>query len=192
MSAASYELKPGVSWLAVTPSVVRYLWALGDEWAAQDPKQEMERFAFWLGAEHPIYQVFDKRLPHTVEPYAWYVRVPDLPGFLLHVAPVLEQRLESSLLAGHSGELRISFYRRGLRLAFEVGRLVDVEPWQPTPEQEGDAGFADFTFLQLLFGYRSMDELDHAFADCWASDDQSRALLEAMFPKQPSDVWAVC
>ena len=105
VSAASYEIKPGVSWLAVTPSVVRYLWALGEAWAAQDPKQEMERFAFWLGAEHPVYQVFDKRLPHTVEPYAWYVRVPDLPGFLRHVAPVLERRLENSLLAGHSGDL---------------------------------------------------------------------------------------
>ena len=98
VSAATYEIKPGVSWLAVTPSVVRYLWALGEEWAAQDPKQEMERFAFWLGAEHPVYQVFDNRLPHTVGPYAWYVRVPDLPGFLRHVAPVLERRLENSLL----------------------------------------------------------------------------------------------
>ena len=143
----------------------------------------MERFAFWLGAEHPVYQVFDKRLPHTVEPYAWYVRVPDLPGFLRHVAPVLEQRLESSPLVGHSGELKISFYRSGLRLAFEGGRLVDVEPWQPTPEQEGDAGFPDLTFLQLLFGYRSMEELDHAFADCWASGDKARPLFDALFPK---------
>jgi len=191
VSAAAYEIKPGVSWLAVTPSVVRYLWALGEEWAAQDPKQEMECFAFWLGAEHPVYQVIDKRLPHTVEPYTWYVRVPDLPGFVRHVAPVLEQRLESSPMVGHSGELKISFYRSGLRLAFEGGRLVDVEPWQPTPEQEGDAGFADLTFLQLLFGYRSMDELDHAFADCWASGYKGRPLLDALFPKCHSNIWPV-
>ena len=137
VSAAAYELKPGVSWLAVTPSVVRYLWALGEEWAAQDPKQEMERFAFWLGAEHPVYQVFDKRLPHTVAPYAWYVRVPDLPGFLRHVAPVLEQRLENSLLVGHSGELKISFYRSGLRLAFEGGRLVRSSRGSQRPKRKG-------------------------------------------------------
>lgn len=191
VSAAAYELKPGVSWLAVTPSVVRYLWALGEGWAAQDPKREMERFAFWLGAEHPVYQVFDKRLPHTVEPYAWFVRVPDLPGFLRHVAPVLEQRLGRSPLVGHSGELKISFYRSGLRLAFEDGRLVEVEPWQPTPEQEGDAGFADLTFLQLLFGYRSMEELDYAFADCWASGNKARPLLDALFPKCQSNIWPI-
>ena len=191
VGAGWYEIKKGVSWWAVTPSVVRYLWALGEEWAAQDPKQEMERFAFWLGAEHPVYQVFANRLPHTVEPYAWYVRVPDLPGFLRHVSLVLERRLENSPMAGHSGEIKISFYRSGLRLAFEDGRLVEAEPWQPTPEEEGDAGFADLTFLQLLFGYRSMEELDYAFADCWASGNKGRPLFDALFPKCHSNIWPV-
>ena len=192
VSAEFYELKSGISWLAVTPSVVRYLWALGEEWAARDPKREMERFAFWLGAEHPVYQVFANRLPHTFGPYAWFVRVPDLLGFLRHVAPVLEQRLENSLLVGHSGELKIGFYRSGLRLVFDGGRLVEVAPWQPTTEGEddpGEAGFGDLTFLQLLFGYRSMDELDYAFADCWASRNLARPLLDALFPQCHSNIW---
>jgi hypothetical protein len=191
VGADVYELKPGVSWLAVTPSVVRYLWRLGEEWAAQDPKQEMERFSFWLGAEHPAYQVLHKRLPEIHPPYAWYLRVPDLSGFLQHVAPALEQRLAVSPLVGHTGEIKISFYRNGLLLAFDAGRLATIRPWQPTPEAGGDAAFPELTFLQLLFGYRSFEELDHAFADCWASDDRARALLAALFPKQPSDVWPV-
>ena len=194
VSVASYEIKPGVSWWAVTPSVVRYVWALGEGWAARDPKREMERFAFWLGADHPVYQVFGKWLPHTVGPYAWYVRVPDLLGFLRHVAPVLERRLENSPMAGHSGEIKISFYRNGLRLVFDGGRLAEVEPWQPTPEGEGDpgdAGFGDLTFLQLLFGYRSMEELDYAFADCWASGAKGRPLFDALFPKCHSNIWPV-
>lgn len=189
--AAIYELRPGISWLAVTPSVARYLWARGEELAAQDPKQEMERFAFWLGAEHPAYDVFRNGLPHESKPYAWYLRVPDLPGFFRHIAPVLEQRLADSPLVGHTGELHISFYRSGLRLAFEGGRLAEIEPWQPTVEKGGEAAFPDLTFLQLLFGYRSLAELDAAFADCWASRDEARGLLEALFPKQPSDVWPV-
>jgi hypothetical protein len=187
-----YELQAGVSWLAATPSVVRYLWQLGEAWAAEDPKQEMERFSFELGAEHPAYQVYRQGLPLVHKPYAWYMRVPDLPGFLRHIAPTLEQRLAASPLAGHTAEIKIGFYRHGLRLVFKEGRLTTIEPWLPTPEKGGDAAFPDLTFLQLLFGYRSLEELDHAFADCWASDDQSRALLEAMFPKQPSNVWAVC
>ena len=43
-----YELEPGVSWLAVTPSVVRSLWALGETWAAQDSQQELQKFAYLL------------------------------------------------------------------------------------------------------------------------------------------------
>ncbi len=187
----AYELKPGVSWLAVTPSVVRYLWALGEQWATQDPEQEMEAFYFSLGVEHPVYRVFHNRLPHTRPAYAWYLRVPDLIGFLQHVAPVLEKRLARSPLMGHTGETKISFYRDGLQMAFEKGQLVEVKPWLPTPEKEGDAAFPELTFLHLLFGYRSLEELDYAFADCWTEDDAARALLEALFPKQASDVWAV-
>jgi GNAT superfamily N-acetyltransferase len=191
MGLAACELKPDVSWLAVTPAVVRYLWATGEGWAAQNPKQEMERFVLRLGVEHPVYQVFPGELPHWSKPYAWYLRVPDLRGFLRHLAPALERRLAGSPLVGHSGEVKISFYRSGLRLGFEAGRLAAVEPWQPTPTEDGDAGFPDLTFLQLLFGYRSLEELDHAFADCWASPDKARPLLEALFPKRPSDVWPV-
>jgi hypothetical protein len=151
----------------------------------------MEAFAFWLGAEHPAYQVFDDRLPHSIQPYAWYVRVPDLPGFVRHVAPVLEQRLAGSPLVGHTGELRISFYRRGLRFVFEKGKLASAEPWQPTIEKGGDAAFPDLSFLQLLFGYRSLEELKHALADCWTSNDESRVLLGILFPKQASNIWPV-
>ncbi|MGD2207689.1 MAG: GNAT family N-acetyltransferase, partial [Anaerolineae bacterium] len=141
IGAVVYELRPGVSWLAVTPSVVRYLWALGEEWAAGDPEQEMQTIYFSLGAEHPAYEIARDRLPHVRPPYAWYLRVPDLPGFVRCIAPALERRLAQSPLVGHSGELHISFYRSGLRLVFDAGHLTKVEPWQPTVEKGGDAAF---------------------------------------------------
>jgi hypothetical protein len=191
VGATLYELSPGTSWLAVTPAVVRYLWAVGEEWAARDPKQELEQFAFWLGAEHPAYQVFGDQLPETRQPYAWYVRVANLPRFLRHLAPVVERRLADSYLSGHTGQLHISSYRDGLQLKFENGRLTAVEPWQPTRDKQGDAAFPDLTFLQLLFGYRSLEELKRAFADCWTANSEGRALLEALFPKMPSEVWPV-
>jgi GNAT superfamily N-acetyltransferase len=191
VSVMLYELQAGVSWLAVTPSVVRYLWQMGEAWAAKEPKQEVERFSFELGAEHPVYRVCQQRLPLAHKPYAWYVRVPDLLGFLRHIAPVLEQRLAESPLAGHSAETKINFYRHGLRMSVKGGKIAAIEPWKPTPEKAGDAAFPDLTFLQLLFGYRSLEELDHAFADCWTSGDQARILLESIFPKKPSNVWAV-
>jgi hypothetical protein len=186
-----YELKAGASWLEITPPVVRYLWATGEAYARSDPKQEMVSYGFWLGANHPVYQAFESGLPHTRTPYAWYLRVPDLPGFIRHITPVLEDRLAGSIAAGHSGNLHISFYRNGLKLVFESGRLAAVEPWQPTDDKQGDAAFPDLTFLQLLFQYRSLAELKGSIVDCWTSGDTARVLLDVLFPKHPSDVWPV-
>jgi hypothetical protein len=93
--------------------------------------------------------------------------------------------------SGHSGELKIGFYRTGVQLAFEAGRLVSAGAWAPAREDEGGAAFPGLTFLQLLFGYRSLEEIRYAFPDCWTNGDEPRVLLDALFPKQPSSVWHV-
>jgi hypothetical protein len=193
MSAVLYELKDGVSWGAVTPSVVRYLYQTGQTYAALKNKEDdFAAFGFRVGEEHPVYEVMHAGLPRRHKPYAWYLRVPDLPGFVNHIAPVLEDRLARSYYCAHSGELKLTFYRQGLRLVIEAGRLATVEVWQPEPRRDsGDAAFPGLTFTQLLFGYRSLEELDHAFADCWWKNDQAYGLLNVLFPKQVSNVYPV-
>lgn len=118
-------------------------------------------------------------------PYAWYLRVADLPGFLRLVAPALERRLAASAHAGYTGELTIDLYRGGLRLAFEHGTLAAIEDWQRPVWGEGMAGFPPLVFSQALFGYRSPHELRGIYPDVWAEGD-ARALLDALFPKRPS------
>jgi hypothetical protein len=193
MAATAYELMPGISWAAVTPSVIRYLQAIHDVLQPEvGEKEEFGAFGFWLGAEHPVYQVITDKLPRVREPYAWYLRVPDLPAFLRRIIPVLDDRLANSPMSGHTGELNISFYNSGLRLVFEAGQIKQIEGWNPTPQgHSGDAAFPGLTFLQLLFGYRSLDELHYAFVDSFAGNDIARALLNCLFPKQSSNVWAV-
>ena len=189
MSAHVYEIKPGVSWAAVTPSVVRYMAATGTE-LAQQKEGQWNTFMFNLGTEHPAYHALPDRLPRTIKPLAWYVRVPDLPAFVRHVAPAIEERMADSVVAGHSSEVRLNFYRSGLILAFEDGKLVRAEPWRSQRTEEGDAGFPDLTFLQLLFGFRSLEDLEYAFPDCWVRGDEVRALLNTIFPRRPSWAWA--
>jgi len=185
-----YELKPGASWLAVTPAVIRYLWAAGQEHAARDGK-ELEAFGFWLSRDHPAYHAAADRLPHARKPYGWQIRVPDLPGFLRHIAPALERSLAASPAAGHTCEFKVSFYDSGLRLALDRGRLAAVEPWQPAPKEEDDAWFPRGTFLQLMFGYHSLQELRETYAECWVAGDEVREVLAGLFPKQGSDTWPV-
>ncbi|MBN2550046.1 MAG: GNAT family N-acetyltransferase [Anaerolineales bacterium] len=191
--ASAYELIPGISWAAATPSVIRYLFAAGKALAEQEGKgADFGSFAFWLGEEHPVYAVLQNTLARKRKPYAWYVRLPEVADFIRHIAPVLNQRLAASSYSGHTGELKITFYQSGLLLGFEDGMLVKAEPWKPTPVgHSGDAGFPGLTFLQLLFGYRSYEELNYAFADCWWDHELALGLLSALFPKHSSDIWPV-
>jgi hypothetical protein len=185
-----FELKRGISWLQAVPSVLRGMKAVGEALAARQNKT-LTDLHFCLGEEHPFCRITPTRLPDLQRAYAWYLRVPDLPGFLRHIAPALERRLARSVAAGHTGELKLNFYREGLRLAFEGGRLATIEPWAPERAEDGSAGFPGQTFLQILFGYRSLDALRNAFPDCWCDGDDARTLLEALFPKQRSVFWPV-
>jgi hypothetical protein len=187
---AFIELKPGISWLPVIPPLLRCLKATGEAFAARDGKP-FDALSFWMGSEHPLCQVAQDRLPHVRRPYAWYLRVPDLPRFVRHTAPALEARLARSFAVGHTGELKLDFYRDGLRLVFEGGKLIAAEKWTATREDGGSAGFPGLTFLQLLFGYRTLAELQAAFADCWVDGDDARALVNALFPRQTSMFWPV-
>ena len=122
LSVISYELETGNSWLAVTPSVVRYLWQQGQEYANRD-HLTCNMFGFMLGLTHPAYEALGESLPGVRAPYAWYMRVPDLPAFIGHIQPALEKRLDESIAAGYSGELKISFYRDGFRLSIRRRRV---------------------------------------------------------------------
>jgi hypothetical protein len=193
LAVTFYELKAGVPWLEPTCSLIRYLEKTAKTYASEEKDgPDYGAFAFWLGTDHHVYQVVSDRLPQVRQPYAWYTRIPDLPDFVTHIKPVLEYRLAQSPMSGYSGELKITFYRDGLRLVFEVGGIAGVESWEPTPvAHSGDAAFPGLTFLQLLLGYRSVEELQYAFADCRIDGDQARALLNILFPKQASNVWPV-
>jgi Acetyltransferase (GNAT) domain len=188
----AYELKPGVSWLEVTPTVARYLWQTGGSYAERDGKPEVRTtYSFWLGTEHPSYDIFREKLPRIRDPYAWYIRVPDLPQFLRHITPVLEERIAASPIVGYNGEIKLNFYRSGLRLELEKGRLKTIEPWMPAPREWGGASFPDLSFLQLVFGYRSVEELEQSYADSGYSSDEERVLLNTLFPKKASSVMMV-
>ena len=193
MAATSYEIKPGVSWVSTTPTILRYLKSMGEEYSAENGKQkELETFGLWLGSSHPVYDVIPDKLLKTRDPYAWFLRVPDIAKFLLHISPQLEKRLAGSSLTGHSGEIKITFYGTGLRMVFKGGRLALVEDWIPEPDRNsGDAGFPGLTFLQMVFGFRNLSELKYAFADCWTKGEQIPVLLDILFPKMASSVWPI-
>ncbi len=98
MAVVKYEIAPGFTWREVTPSVIRYLEKVYNQLDPEhgDEKKPFGAFGFWFGEEHPVYQVIPDSLPRVRKPYAWYLRVADVPGFLRLVAPELEKRLSGS------------------------------------------------------------------------------------------------
>ena len=58
----AYELIKGADWFKITPAVVRWLWKFGEEQAVEQ-KYQQQAFGFWLGEEHPVYQVYGEYMP---------------------------------------------------------------------------------------------------------------------------------
>ncbi len=184
----AFELSEGTPWLEVVPVVLNYLGETGRRLAIQT-SGELTRIAFVLGADHPAYGAAKSRLTERIAPdYAWYVRVPDVSAFIRHIAPALIRRLAGSDAAGHTGELLLSFYRSGMKIRFEKGEISGVEDWPMPPENEAKAFFPDLSFLQLLFGYRSLDQLTDWYPDCYTESDEAGVLLRALFPQKPSQI----
>jgi hypothetical protein len=73
---------------------------------------------------------------------------------------------------------------RGFKLNIEQGKIT-AELW--TPEDDARAMFAPYTFLQLLFGRRTLSDLRYMYPDCWAGDEAA-AIFEALFPRCHSNV----
>jgi len=57
-----------------------------------------------------------------------------------------------------------------------------VEALRDVTHREVDACYPGLTFLQVLFGYRSHDELHACFPDCYA-EEPAHVLINALFPK---------
>lgn len=185
-----YELAPGFSWSAVTPSVIRFLWQKGKT-LAKTQNLSQERFGFMLGEVHPAYEVIASRLSQIQKPYAYYLRVHNLVEFLNEISPALEAHLAGTPFDFYSGDIILSFYRYGLRLVFKNGHIEEIEHLEADALEEATACFPGLTFLQLLFGYRSLDEVHHTRVDCYAKNKESQHLLNAIFPKNPSDIWPI-
>lgn len=185
-------LEEGVPLIAALPAVLRGAQALADTVVpARDNQPPVSGLRFHVMGDHPLRATLEALAPVTAAypfspyPYLWYIRAPDLPRLIQHIAPALERRLADSAQAGYTGELTLNFYRGGLRLAFEQGKLTAAEDWRKPLWGDGKAGYPPLVFLQQLCGYRSLAELRGIYPDVWAEGDAA-PLLDTLFPKRPS------
>jgi len=176
-----------VSWQAVVPPLLRALQAYGIQVpVVRSDVSPFHEISFLLGSTHPVYEVLGEALaPFYEPPYAWYLRVPDVLAFIRHITPALEQRLANTAAAFYTGEFTLDFFRGGMHIVFDRGHIMSVEPWRtPAYQNTADASCPALVFLQLLFGYRSLNELRYAFPDVRVENSKAEVLLNALFPKK--------
>lgn len=122
------------------------------------------------------------------EAYAWQVRVPDAARLLRTVAPVLEQRLAASPLAGLTQTLRVNLYRGSVAVRFEAGRVVGVG--QDTAAPACEVRLPPPLLGPLVTGYRSLDELARTYHDV-AGDGAGRSLAAILFPAMEAFLYTI-
>jgi hypothetical protein len=151
--------------------------------------------AFYLSQWHPVVEAIHPEMRSFIniafEGSHYYVRVPDLTKFVQHILPALNRRLEqSSTHHNYTGVVKISNYTPrypGFELKIENGIIVGVTEFTKS-EQFRDktiAYFPPYSFLQVLFGMRSIQELKHIVPDVVMEHD-SKLLLDVIFPKRKS------
>jgi hypothetical protein len=178
-----FSVIEGQSLRAVLPAVLRWLKTEAEVVSAALQKP-LPALHFELGEQHPVFEVAPEAFHKITPSYAWYIRVADIPKFLNQIAPALEQRLAQSALNGYSGEIKVTECVRGFKLNIAQGK-INAELW--TPEDDAHAMFAPYTFLQLLFGRRTLSDLCYMYPDCWAQDEAA-IVFETLFPRRHSNV----
>lgn len=184
-----YELAEQASYMNVTPAVIRYLWKTGQQYSLESGKT-LTGFNFALGGDHPAVKVATDRFPRKKRPYAWYIRVPDLMNFLKLITPALDDNLAHSSCSGYSGALRVGLFTKEIRFSFEQGKITEIVEVPHPDDEQMDVTFPGLTFLQILFGWRTLQELRFALPDCLLKEEKT-ALVEGLFPKVPSRIWAL-
>ncbi len=191
MPVMCLEIIPGHPWMKVCQSTLRFLWAEGKNLSTR-LGMDFDKINLWLGREHPAYQALPDRLSIRHEPYGMYIRVPDLPAFLMHIRPALEKRLENSPVSGYTGELAVSLYKSSLKFTFECGKITCLEQTREV-NMKAPASFPDLTFLKLVFGGKSLAELEDAFPEVIVEEySDARPMLNALFPKKQSNILTMC
>ncbi|KAG0049772.1 hypothetical protein BGZ83_005420 [Gryganskiella cystojenkinii] len=177
-----------------------------------DPEPSMiDHVINGLGPHHPASVIMTSISQPDINDRI-YTRMNNYAGFILKVAPVLEERLSKSAFRGISASMQLDFFKkvegcsgRGLEVVFKNGRVVEVtNDWRPLTGEElmlaerkrmdegtNDApgplifggSFSPLSFTKLVLGDVDVDQLLEMYGESFVRDGESKMLLNILFPK---------
>ena len=148
--------------------------------------RRLKAIRFSLPASSPLMWMAAYLGARWHQPYAWQVRIPNAVRFLSAIAPVLEQRLAGSFLAGYNSFLRLDLYTDTIGLDFRHGRLAGARSLGPLESRA--VRFPWWAAWQLWLGHHSREELCAWYPDARV-DAALQPLVDVLFPKRESWVF---
>ncbi|NJL93336.1 MAG: GNAT family N-acetyltransferase [Anaerolineae bacterium] len=189
LSCHEYCVGERASYLATFDDVVR---GLADFAHDHQPEAQRPYYVAFDGGVHPTVKLLCRKTAtgRVLPTYAWYLRLADLPNFMLALKPILEARLANSGARGFTGTLGLDFHDKsgGLWLRFAGGALEEAGPMPAGYQRDGS--FPWQMFLNLVFGHRSLEDMQHVLPDLFANG-RAHAVLQALFPIEERPAWVM-
>jgi len=153
-------------------------------------KHGLKEMLLKLGKTHPAYMVFNGLYHKKLLTSLGFVKILDIPNFLMGISEVLEARLAQSPYAHFTGSFTLAVYIReeAYRLRFHDGKLTEVTP---VKQEHGDVEIERGRLTLLIFGRVAPEEMDEEFSMYRFGSSDLRNLFEILFPQIQSHVVSV-
>jgi predicted acetyltransferase len=119
----------------------------------------------------------------SARPYAWQLRIMDYVKLFSKMKPLFEQRLAQSTYRDLTETVNFNFYRFTIQMTLEDGVITNVR-YLDTGEERAIRS-SPLVFTQLLFGFRSREELETIYPD-FTIRPSHKYLVDVLLPKMPS------
>lgn len=193
LTLLTYVVSAESSYLATFEDVLRGIKLHAE---TKYPENPPTLLAVDSGMPEALVMLFDRTYPARVQKryYAWYMRVPSMAKFIQQIAPVLEARLVNSGAHCYTGTLQLNFFDlSGVRVRFENGKIAEAFDLKFATVQEetaSDAAFPYNSFLNVLFGHRTFEDIEQIMPDTFVPRKPA-ILLSAMFPRKRSRIMPI-
>jgi hypothetical protein len=116
--------------------------------------------------------------------YAWQIKIPNMIRLLTTMAPILQQRVETSSFKQFSGTLRLNFFKMKVDLQWVKGHLENV--LLAKGECKDTFSINADLFPSLCLGHRTWQEIRYIRPDISPSSGRSALLVKTLFPLRNS------
>ena len=143
-----------------------------------------------LGKSHPVYSVFKGFNQKKLLSELGFVKIYDIPRFLMYISHILGERLEKSSYSHYTGKFVIAMHNKdeAYRLEWIDGNLSSVTP---VHQEHGKVYIERSRFIRLLFGRVSPEDMSEEFSMYYFKNEDYRNIFEILFPKMQSHVLSI-